>query len=97
MDERTLRIPIPKPTVDARKAVAASAVKQAEETRQQLRKAHQAGVKKGKFERHSIELEEVSVSTLHLFGFEGNADGAMCSFKSYWTSISRRSTIFSRL
>ncbi|KZV76597.1 ribosome recycling factor [Peniophora sp. CONT] len=58
VDERTLRIPIPKPTVDARKAVAASAVKQAEETRQQLRKAHQAGVKKGKFERHSIEMEE---------------------------------------
>ena len=59
VDERTIRIPIPKPTVDARKAVAAAAIKQAEETRQQLRKAHQAGVKKGKFERHSIEMEEV--------------------------------------
>ena len=59
VDDRTIRIPIPKPTVDARRAVVAAAIKQAEETRQQLRKAHQAGVKKGKFERHSIEMEEV--------------------------------------
>ena len=33
----------------------------AEEVRVQVRKHHQASVKKGKYERHSIELEEVSV------------------------------------
>ena len=32
----------------------------AEDVRVQIRKHHQASVKKGKYEKHSVELEEVS-------------------------------------
>ncbi|KAI6114518.1 ribosome recycling factor domain-containing protein [Pisolithus sp. B1] len=49
-DTRTIRIPIPKPTVEARTAL--------EESRVQIRRVHQASVKKGKYEKHSVELDE---------------------------------------
>ncbi|KAI0056593.1 ribosome recycling factor [Artomyces pyxidatus] len=58
VDERTLKIPIPKPTVDARLAVYGTATRQAEETRVQIRRQHQASVKKGKYAKHSVELDE---------------------------------------
>jgi hypothetical protein len=45
--------------VDARLALAAAAQKQAEETRVQIRKLHQAAVKKGGYKKFSIELESV--------------------------------------
>ncbi|KAF5351122.1 hypothetical protein D9756_008223 [Leucocoprinus leucothites] len=57
-DERTIKIPIPKPTVDARKELFAGAKRKAEEIRVQVRKQHQASIKRGKYEKHSIELEE---------------------------------------
>ncbi|KAI0292892.1 ribosome recycling factor-domain-containing protein [Russula brevipes] len=58
VDERTLRIPIPKPTVEARLAAYSTASNQAEDVRVQIRRHHQASVKKGKYSRHSIEHEE---------------------------------------
>ncbi|KAF7974854.1 hypothetical protein HWV62_11093 [Athelia sp. TMB] len=57
-DSRTIKIPIPKPTVEARTALATTAQRLAEDTRMQLRKAQGASTKKGKYEKHSIELEE---------------------------------------
>ncbi|KII91158.1 hypothetical protein PLICRDRAFT_105335 [Plicaturopsis crispa FD-325 SS-3] len=57
-DARTLIVPVPKPTVDSRVALYNVAHRQAEETRVQIRKHHQASVKRGKYEKHSIELEE---------------------------------------
>ncbi|KAJ8469095.1 hypothetical protein ONZ45_g17010 [Pleurotus djamor] len=57
-DDRTIRIPIPKPTVEARTALYTATAKKAEETRVQIRKQHQASVKRGKWEKRSIELEE---------------------------------------
>lgn len=36
-----------------------SAQRLAEDARVQIRRIHQAGVKKGKFEKHSVELDEV--------------------------------------
>ncbi|KAJ3729647.1 ribosome recycling factor domain-containing protein [Lentinula raphanica] len=57
-DNRTLKIPVPKPTVEARKALFATAERQAEDTRIQIRRHHQASLKKGKYEKHSIEIEE---------------------------------------
>ncbi|KAK0191871.1 ribosome recycling factor domain-containing protein [Armillaria mellea] len=56
-DTRTLRIPVPKPTLDAKSSVVTAAGKKAEDARVQCRKLHQASVKKGKYERRSIELE----------------------------------------
>jgi ribosome recycling factor len=45
--------------METRVSLIATAQRQAEDTRIQVRKAQQAGVKRGKFEKHSIELEEV--------------------------------------
>jgi len=59
VDERTLRIPIPKPTVEARLAAHSTASKQAENARVQIRRQHQASVKKGKYSKHSVEYEEL--------------------------------------
>ncbi|KAF9447687.1 ribosome recycling factor [Macrolepiota fuliginosa MF-IS2] len=57
-DDRTIKIPIPKPTVDARKELFNVAKRKAEEIRVQIRKQHQTSLKRGKFEKHSIEQEE---------------------------------------
>ncbi|KAI9444263.1 ribosome recycling factor [Lactarius indigo] len=59
VDERTLRIPIPKPTVEARLAAYSTASKQAENARVQIRRQHQASVKRGKFPKHSIVNDEL--------------------------------------
>ncbi|KIK70116.1 hypothetical protein GYMLUDRAFT_187719 [Collybiopsis luxurians FD-317 M1] len=58
LDSRSLKIPIPKPTVEARNGLFAASQRQAEDTRAQIRKHHQASLKKGKYEKHSVELEE---------------------------------------
>ncbi|KAG1871506.1 ribosome recycling factor domain-containing protein [Suillus subluteus] len=57
-DSRTIKIPIPRPTVEARNALTATAQRMAEDTRVQLRKIQQASVKKGDYKKHSVELEE---------------------------------------
>jgi len=57
VDARTIRVPIPKPTVEARNTIQTIAQREAENTRVQLRKHHQASVKKGKFGKHSFEME----------------------------------------
>ena len=56
----------PRPTVETRNSLQTVAQREAESTRIQLRKHHQASVKKGKFGKHSIELEEVRLSSRHL-------------------------------
>jgi len=63
VDARTIRIPIPKPTVETRNSLQTVAQREAESTRVQLRKHHQASVKKGKFGKHSIEQEEFQKMT----------------------------------
>ena len=57
-----------RPTVEARKALYASAKRKGEEIRVQIRNKHSASLKRGKYEKHSIELEEVypSFSTIAL-------------------------------
>ncbi|KIK91293.1 hypothetical protein PAXRUDRAFT_35002 [Paxillus rubicundulus Ve08.2h10] len=57
-DPRTIKIPVPRPTVEARNALVSTAQRMAEDVRVQVRKIHQASIKKGKYEKHSIELEE---------------------------------------
>ncbi|KAJ8701019.1 hypothetical protein PTI98_003987 [Pleurotus ostreatus] len=57
-DDRTIKIPIPRPTVEARTAAYTAATRQAEESRVQLRKQLQASLKRGKFEKRSVEMEE---------------------------------------
>jgi hypothetical protein len=54
-----------RPTIDARKELFTSAKQKAEEIRVQIRKHHQASLKRGKFAKHSVELEEVRSSPLH--------------------------------
>ncbi|KAK0183822.1 ribosome recycling factor domain-containing protein [Armillaria mellea] len=56
-DTRTLRILVPKPTLDAKSSVVAAAGKKAEEARVQCRKLHQTSVKNGKYEKRSVDLE----------------------------------------
>lgn len=46
--------------MDARTELVKSAAKIAEETRVQLRRHEQAGVKKMKYDKHSVESEQVS-------------------------------------
>jgi len=67
-DDRTIKIPIPKPTVEARTALYTSAHRQAEDTRVQVRKIHQASVKRGKFGKHSVELEQFQKLTDRFVG-----------------------------
>ncbi|KAF9057056.1 ribosome recycling factor domain-containing protein [Panaeolus papilionaceus] len=57
-DARTIKIPIPKPTVEARLELFAAAKRKAEEIRVQIRKQHTMSLKRGKYEKHSVELEE---------------------------------------
>ncbi|KAL0578873.1 hypothetical protein V5O48_003106 [Marasmius crinis-equi] len=57
-DNRTIKVPIPKPTVEARQTLVKAAQMQAEDSRVQIRKHHQASLKKGKYERTSVEFEE---------------------------------------
>ncbi|KAH7910145.1 ribosome recycling factor domain-containing protein [Hygrophoropsis aurantiaca] len=57
-DSRTIKVPIPKATVETRTALGVTAQRLAEDARVQIRKAQQASVKKGKYEKHSVELEE---------------------------------------
>jgi len=57
-DARTIKIPMPKPTVETRHAMFAAAQRQAEEARVHIRKQHQASLKKGKYAKHSVELDE---------------------------------------
>ncbi|KDR76485.1 hypothetical protein GALMADRAFT_246857 [Galerina marginata CBS 339.88] len=57
-DGRTIKVPIPKPTIEARKELFAAAKRKAEDIRVQVRKQHAASLKRGKYEKHSIELEE---------------------------------------
>ncbi|KAF9788585.1 ribosome recycling factor [Thelephora terrestris] len=58
VDAHTIRIPIPKPTLETRNSLQTAAQREAENTRVQLRKHHQASVRKGKFEKRSIEMDE---------------------------------------
>ncbi|KAJ6631187.1 ribosome recycling factor domain-containing protein [Mycena sp. CBHHK59/15] len=57
-DSRTIKIPIPKPTVESNMALVTAAHRKSEDVRIQIRKLHQASLKRGKYEKHSIELEE---------------------------------------
>ncbi|KAF8632858.1 hypothetical protein AX17_004706 [Amanita inopinata Kibby_2008] len=57
-DGRTIKIPIPKPTIEARAALYTAQKRKAEDIKAQIRKHHQASVKRGKFEKHSVELAE---------------------------------------
>lgn len=57
---------VSRPTVEAKTALYTVAQRKAEETRVQIRKQHQASLKRGKYDKHSVELEEVS-SYRHAF------------------------------
>ncbi|KAF7303654.1 Protein kinase domain-containing protein [Mycena indigotica] len=57
-DARTIKIPIPKPTVESNLALVTAASKQSEDVRVQIRKAHSTSIKRGNYKKHSIELEE---------------------------------------
>ncbi|GJE86445.1 ribosome-recycling factor [Phanerochaete sordida] len=59
VDARTIRVPIPKPTVEARHALYTTAQRHAEDARVHIRKHHQGAVKKGAFKKHSQELDEL--------------------------------------
>ncbi|EIN08786.1 ribosome recycling factor [Punctularia strigosozonata HHB-11173 SS5] len=56
-DTRTIRIPIPKPTVEARAALYTTAATQAEDVRNQIRKHRITAVKHGEYDKHSEEFE----------------------------------------
>jgi len=57
-DARTIKIPVPRPTVEARNELVKAASKQAEGTRIQLRRQEQTSVKKRKCEKGSIQLKQ---------------------------------------
>ncbi|KAL0958417.1 hypothetical protein HGRIS_000558 [Hohenbuehelia grisea] len=57
LDDRTIKIPIPRVTLETITALYTAMQRKAEDTRMQIRKQHQASIKRGKFEKHSIEVE----------------------------------------
>ncbi|KAK7046716.1 Rhodanese domain-containing protein [Favolaschia claudopus] len=57
-DARTIKIPIPKPTVESNTALVTAATRKAEDVRVQIRKQHQTSLKRGNYKKHSIEMEE---------------------------------------
>jgi ribosome recycling factor len=61
-------VPLLRPTVETRNSLQTVAQREAENTRVQLRKHHQASIKKGKFGKHSVEMEEVRVPSLVISG-----------------------------
>ncbi|GLB39253.1 putative ribosome recycling factor [Lyophyllum shimeji] len=69
---------MPKPTVEARLALYAGALRKAEEIRVQVRKQHQASLKRGKYAKHSIELEEFQKLTDR---YIGEVDKILASLK----------------
>ncbi|KAF8067662.1 ribosome recycling factor domain-containing protein [Lyophyllum atratum] len=77
-DNRTIKIPMPKPTVEARVALYAAAQRKAEEMRVQVRKQHQASLKRGKYAKHSVELEEFQKLTDQ---YVGEVDKILASLK----------------
>ncbi|KAH8830148.1 ribosome recycling factor [Flagelloscypha sp. PMI_526] len=58
IDNRTIKIPIPKPTVELRQNLVTEANRRAEEQRVICRNIKAASVKKGKYAKHSSELDE---------------------------------------
>ncbi|KIY48444.1 ribosome recycling factor [Fistulina hepatica ATCC 64428] len=58
LDVRTIKIPVARPTVETRNNLLAGAQRKAEEARVHIRKHLKTSVKKGCYEKHSIELEE---------------------------------------
>ncbi|KAJ7660051.1 ribosome recycling factor domain-containing protein [Mycena rosella] len=57
-DSRTIKIPIPKPTVESNEALVMVSHRKSEDVRVQIRKLHQASLKRGNYKKHSVELEE---------------------------------------
>ncbi|KAI0342299.1 ribosome recycling factor, partial [Trametopsis cervina] len=58
-DSRTIKIPVPKPTVEARHAQYTAAQRHAEDARTHIRKQHSTSVKKGAFKKFSQEFDEL--------------------------------------
>ncbi|KAI0797260.1 ribosome recycling factor domain-containing protein [Irpex lacteus] len=58
-DSRTIKIPVPKPTVEARHALYTTAQRHAEDARVHIRKQHSTSVKKGGFKKFSQEFDEL--------------------------------------
>ncbi|KAI0711129.1 ribosome recycling factor domain-containing protein [Cerioporus squamosus] len=56
LDNRTIKVPIPKPTVETRNALYTTASRQAEDVRVQMRKLHQALLKKAAIDKHSADF-----------------------------------------
>ncbi|GBE87548.1 ribosome recycling factor domain-containing protein [Sparassis latifolia] len=67
MDNRTIKVPMPKPTVESRNEMLAAAQKQAEDARVHIRKQQQASLKKGNYTKYSPQTEEIqSLTTKYL-------------------------------
>ncbi|KAF9003225.1 ribosome recycling factor domain-containing protein [Cyathus striatus] len=58
VDARTIKIPIARPTIQARQELYQAAKKKAEEIRVQVRKQLQASLKKGGWAKRSVEVDE---------------------------------------
>ncbi|KAJ7039862.1 ribosome recycling factor domain-containing protein [Mycena alexandri] len=57
-DSRTIKIPIPKPTVESNMALVTAASRKSEDLRVQIRHLQQASVKRGNFKKFGIEFDE---------------------------------------
>ena len=81
-----------RPTLESRKELFGAAKRKAEEVRVQIRKHHSVSLKRGKYEKHSVELEEV----LHLAFYNNNVPVTLVfSSRNLQTSTSRTSTTYS--
>jgi len=78
VDNQTIKVPMPKPTVEARQALFINAQRKAEDCRTQIRKQQQLSVKKGAYAKHSQELDEFKEL---LDRFIGEIDKILAGFK----------------
>ncbi|KAI8986760.1 ribosome recycling factor domain-containing protein [Trametes punicea] len=78
LDSRTIKIPIPKPTVETRNALYTTATRQVEDARTQMRKHHQALLKKEGISKHSPDF---STYQALLDRFMGDLDKILAHLK----------------
>ncbi|KAJ7151049.1 ribosome recycling factor domain-containing protein [Mycena filopes] len=62
-DSRTIKIPIPKPTVESNTALVTAASRKSEDVRVQIRHLQQSSLKRGNFKKYTIEYDEIQKLT----------------------------------
>ena len=86
-----------RPTIDNRRELFAAAKRKAEDIRVQIRKHHAASLKRGGYQKHSVELEEVSLNSCPFGLLTSCYFFFFSSSRNLLIDMSRTSTRFSQI